>query len=180
MSDSFSLETRDASADIISAMQHEKRACRVKCTLCTQGQEATKTNETTVTESKGKNGLRTAWIYPRPSGSTAPSRRKNPLNSPWCRWRRCASTVRRLMCSFELICSLPGFAVLNQSRSRFHNSFPDPFLAPRPDPTNQRPRRVIPSESARLLCCVNPSRSSGHEFVQRCVLLNSGCLFVPK
>ena len=50
------------------------------------------------------------------------------------------------------------------------NSFPDPFLPPRPDPTNQRPRRVTPSESARLLCCANPSRSSGHEIVQRCVL----------
>ena len=61
-----------------------------------------------------------------------------------------------------------------------HNSFPDPFLAPRPNPTNQRPRRVTSSESARLLCCVNPSRSSGHQFVQRCVPLNSGCLFVSK
>ncbi len=109
-----------------------------------------------------------------------PSRRTIPLNSRWCRWLHSASPVRRSTCSFKLICSSPGFAVLNQSRSRFHNSFPDPFLAPRPDPTNHNPRRVTPSESARLLCCVNPSRSSGHEFVQRCVLLNSGCLFVSK
>ena len=51
-------------ADNISAVQREKRACRVKCTIHAQGQEATKTNGTTLTESKGKNGLRTAWIYP--------------------------------------------------------------------------------------------------------------------
>ena len=52
-------------------MQHEKRACHVKCTLYTEGQEATKTNGTTLAESRGKDDLRTAWIYPRPSGSTA-------------------------------------------------------------------------------------------------------------
>ena len=34
-------------ADNISTLQHEKRACRVKCTLYMQGQEATKTNGTT-------------------------------------------------------------------------------------------------------------------------------------
>ena len=62
-------------ADNISAVQHEKRVCRVKCTLYTQGQEATKINGTTLTDSRGKNDLRTAWIYPRPSGPTAPSRR---------------------------------------------------------------------------------------------------------
>ena len=102
-------------ADNISALQHEKRACRVKCTLHTQGQEATKTNGTTLTESREKNDLRTAWIYPRSSGSTAPSRRTIPLNSPWCRWRHSASNVGHSTCSFKLICSSPGFAVLNQS-----------------------------------------------------------------
>ena len=50
-------------ADNISAVQHEKRACRVKRTLYTQGQEATKTNGTTLTESRGKTDLRTAWIF---------------------------------------------------------------------------------------------------------------------
>ena len=53
-----------ACADNISAVQNEKRACRVKCTLYTQGQEATRTNGSTLTESRGKNDLRTAWIYP--------------------------------------------------------------------------------------------------------------------
>ena len=48
--------TRDTCADNIRAVQHEKRACRVKCTLSTQGQEATKTNGTTLTESRRKNG----------------------------------------------------------------------------------------------------------------------------
>ena len=144
MTDSFRLRLVMTCADNISAVQHEKRVCRVKCTLYTQGQEATKINGTTLTDSRGKNDLRTAWIYPRPSGPTAPSRRGDePV------------TI-----------------------TRFHDSFPDPFLAPRPDPINQRPWRITPSESARLLCFANPSRSSGHEFVQRCVLLNSGCLFV--
>ena len=115
-----------------------------------------------------------------PLGIDWASRRTIPLNSPWCRWRHSASPARRSTSSFKLICSSPGFAVLNHPRSRFHNSFPDPFLAPRPNPTNQRPRRVTPSKSGRLLCCVNPSRSSGHEFAQRCVLLTSGCLFVSR
>ena len=109
-----SYETHMTCADNISAVQHEKPACLVKCTLCTQSQEATKTNGTTLTESRGKNDLRRAWIYPRLSGSTAPSRRTIPLNSPWCGWRHSASPVRRSTCSFKLICSSPGFAVLNQ------------------------------------------------------------------
>ena len=50
-----SFETHVTCADNISAVQNEKRACRVKCTLYTQGQEATKTNGTTLTESTGKN-----------------------------------------------------------------------------------------------------------------------------
>ena len=49
-------------ADNISAVQHEKCACRVKCTFYTQGQEARKTNGITLTENRGKNDLRTAWI----------------------------------------------------------------------------------------------------------------------
>ena len=57
-------------ADNISAVPNEKRACRVKC--YTQGQEATKTNGTTLTESRGKNDLRTASIHPRPSGIDCP------------------------------------------------------------------------------------------------------------
>ena len=61
-----SFETRMTCADNISAVQHEKCACRVKRTLCTQGQEATTTNGTTLSGSRGKNDLRTAWIYPRP------------------------------------------------------------------------------------------------------------------
>ena len=50
-------------------------------------------------------------------------------------------TVRRSTCSFKLICSSPGFA-LKHPRSRLPQFVPDPFLAPRPDPTNQRSRRV--------------------------------------
>ena len=65
MTDSFRLRLVMTCADNNCAVQHEKRACRVKCTLYTQGQEATKTNGTTLTESKGKNDLRTAWIYPK-------------------------------------------------------------------------------------------------------------------
>ena len=41
-------------ADNINALQHEKRACRVKCTFYTQGQEATKNDGTTGTECKTK------------------------------------------------------------------------------------------------------------------------------
>ena len=59
-----SFETHMTCAHNISAVHHEKRACRVKCTLCTQSQEATKTHGTTLTESRGKNDLRTACIYP--------------------------------------------------------------------------------------------------------------------
>ena len=72
MTDSFRLRLVMTCADNTSAVQHEKRACRVKCTLYIKGQEATKTDGTTLTESRRKNDLRTAWIYPRPSGSTAP------------------------------------------------------------------------------------------------------------
>ena len=50
MTDSFRLRPVMTCADNISAVQHEKRVCRVKCTLHTQGQEATKTNGTTLTE----------------------------------------------------------------------------------------------------------------------------------
>ena len=106
------------------------------------------------------------------------SLRSIPLNSAWC--SQCQSPVRHSTCCLKLICSSPAFDVLNHPRSRLPQFVPDPFLAPRADTTNQRPRRVTPTESARLLCCVNPSRSSGHEFVQRCVPLNSGCLFVSK
>ena len=125
-------------ADNISAVQHEKRACRVKCALYTQSQEATKTNGTTLTESRRNNDLRTAWIYPHPSGSTAPSRRTIPLNSPWCRWHLSASPVRRSMCSFKLICSSPGYAVVNQPHvSTFRSQTRSWHLVPiRP---NQRP-----------------------------------------
>ena len=52
MNDSFRLSLVMTCADYISAVQHEKRACRVKCTLCTQGQGATKTNGTTGTKSR--------------------------------------------------------------------------------------------------------------------------------
>ena len=52
---------------------------------------------------------------------------------------------------------------LTRHQTVLHDSLPDSFLAPRPDQTNQRPRHVTPSESARLVCCVNPSRSSGSD-----------------
>ena len=55
-------------ADNISAAQHEKRACRVKCTLYTQGQEATKTNGTTLTERRGKNDLKNNTDLSTPLG----------------------------------------------------------------------------------------------------------------
>ena len=126
MNDSFPLRLVMTCADNIRAVQQDKRACPVKCTLRTQSQEATKTNGTTLTESRGKNDLRTAWIYPRPSGSTAPSRRTIPLNSSWCRWRHSAFPVRRSTCSFKLIYSSPGFAVLNHPRSRLPQFVPGP------------------------------------------------------
>ena len=58
-------------ADNISAVQHEKRACRVKCTLDTQGQEATKTNGTTGTESRTKEWPQDSMDLSTPSGSTS-------------------------------------------------------------------------------------------------------------
>ena len=164
-------------ADNISAFQHEKRACRVKCTLHTQGQAATKTNGTTLTESRGKNEDSTDLSTPL--GIDCPITADDTAQfsmvslASFClqRW-----TFDVLLQTDLFITWLP----CAEPVTRFHDSFPDSFLVPRPDPTNQRPRRVSPSESARLLCCVNPSRSSGHEFVQRCVFLNSGCLFVSK
>ena len=106
------------------------------------------------------------------------SLRSIPLNHTWC--SQCQSPVRHSTCSFKLICASPGFAVLTRPPSRLPQFVPDTFLAPRPDLTKKRPRRVTPSESARLLCCVNPSRPSGHEFVRRFIPLHSGCLFVSK
>ena len=139
----------------------------------------TRTNGSTLTESKTKEGPQDSMDLSTLRGvdctihcvrySSIPHGVLSPLPN-----------VRRSTCSFKLACSSAGFAVLSHPRSRLRQFVPDPFLAPRPDPTKQRPRRVTPPESARLLCCVNPSRSSGHEFVQRCVLLNSGCLFVSK
>ena len=52
MTVSFRMRLVMTCADNIIVVQHEKRACRVKCTLYTQGQEATKTNGTTGTESR--------------------------------------------------------------------------------------------------------------------------------
>ena len=52
-----SFETLMTCADNISAVLHENPTCRVKCTLYTQGQEATKTNGTTLTETSKKEAL---------------------------------------------------------------------------------------------------------------------------
>ena len=48
----------------ISAVQHEKRGCRVKCTLHTR-QEATRTNGTTQTEGRTNEGPEDSIHDPR-------------------------------------------------------------------------------------------------------------------
>ena len=76
----------------------------------------------------------------RPSGWTAPSRRTIPLNSPWCRWRLSASSLGRSTCSFKLICSSPGFAVLNKSHDSTIRSGP---TLSRPDQSASMARHPV-------------------------------------
>ena len=126
-----------------------------------------------------KNDLRTAWIYPRPSGSTAPSHSSRHLNSPRCRWRHSVPSVIHSPRSFKLICSSPGFALLN------HHTFPRSRVCSLG--TSSRPRpvsahvRVHPSSrqaSPTSVLLASP-RLSGHKArCQRCVLLTPSCLFV--
>ena len=74
--------------------------------------------------------------------STTPD---DTARSPWCCRRHSVSPVRRSTCSFTLICSSPGFAVLNQSRSIFHDSFPGPVprTSSRPDKSASTARHPI-------------------------------------
>ena len=113
MTDSFRLRLVMTCADNISAVQHEKRARRVKCTLYTQSQEATKTNGTTLTESRGKNDLRTARIYPLLPGIDCLITADDSAQFPMVSLASFCLPVRRSTCSFKLICSSPGFAVLD-------------------------------------------------------------------
>ena len=139
-----------------------------------------RTNTITLTGSKAKEGPEDSMDLSTPLGIDCTIHCGRYRSIPHGVLSAILPVGRSTTCSFKMICSSPGFAVLNHPRSRLPPFVLDPFLAPRPDPTNQRSRRVTPSESARLPGCVNPSRSSGHEFVQRCVPLNSGCLFVSK
>ena len=74
------------------------------------------------------------------------------LNPPWCRWRHSVPSVIHSSCSFKLICSSPGFAVLN------HHTFPSLFpwhLVPTSTRQRSRSREpVISSSIAGHLCCV--------------------------
>ena len=67
-------------ADNTSVVQHEKSEYRVKCTLYPQSQEATKTDGTTLTESRGKNDLRTAHGFIQKSTSKTNEKRTNKRN----------------------------------------------------------------------------------------------------
>ena len=55
-----------------------QRECRVKSTLCTQGQEQRRQTIQKELKAGIKNDLKTAWIYPRSSGSTAPPQHTTP------------------------------------------------------------------------------------------------------
>ena len=72
--------------------------------------------------------------------------------SPWCCQRHSVPSVIRSSCSFKLICSSPGFAVLN------HHTFPSLFprhLVPTVDPsvlTFSWTRHLVKHRRTHLRC----------------------------
>ena len=152
-----------------------QRECRVKSTLCTQGQEQRRLTVQKELKAGMKNDLKTAWIYPRPSGSTAPPQHTTPHEPHGVVGVILSPSIIRSTCSFKLICSSPGFPVLN-------HAFPSPFPGTSFRQSTNPPHHTVNASSRQAspdhLCCVRLHVSQGSSSFQRCVLLNSGCLFV--
>ena len=97
-----------------------------------------------------KKDLRTAWIHPRPSGSTAPSHCGRYRSIPHG-VLSALLPVRRSTYSLKLICPSPDFAVLNHPRSRL------PQFVPRPVPgTSSRPDKSPSTARHPVGICQTP------------------------
>ena len=142
----------------------------------TQGQEATKTNGRTLTESRGKNDLKDSMDLSTPLGIDWTITTDDTAQFPMVSFASFCLPVRRSTCSFKLICSSPGFAELNQSRSRVSESV---LLAPRPTvDISALHERVIRQASPDPFVLRASPLSSGHKFVATRCTLNSVCPFV--